>query len=66
MKNIEHNPNAKPVPANKDDVVQYHYGRGAQINTKNRFLINETTKRTVEAVDDWEEKTLATQYLSRK
>src|SRR3954468_505985 len=66
MKNIEHNPNAKPVPADQDDIIQYHYGRGAQINTKNRFLINETTKEHIEAVDDWEEKTLPTQYLEQE
>src|SRR6476619_2024650 len=66
MKNIENNPNAKPVPVNKDDIAQYHYGRGAQINTKNRFLINETTKENTEAIDDWEEKTLPTQYLEQE
>jgi hypothetical protein len=66
MKNIEHNPNAKPTPANKDDAVQYHHGRGAQINTKNKFLINEITKEHSEAIDDWEEKTLPTQYLEQE
>ena len=65
MKNIEHNPNAKPTPVNKDDAVHYHYGRGAQFNTKNKFLINETTKEHTEAIDDWEEKTLPTQSSQR-
>lgn len=66
MKNIEHNPNARPVPANKDESTQYHQGRGAQFNTKNRFLINETTKEHIEAIDDWEEKQLPTQFLEQE
>ena len=37
MKDITHNPNAKPQPKNKDEEVQYHHGRGAQINTKNKL-----------------------------
>lgn len=41
----------------------YKTGRGAQINTKNRFLKNETTKEHVEAIDDWEETDLPTQYI---
>lgn len=66
MKDITHNPNAKPQPKNKDDEVQYHHGRGAQINTKNKFLINEVTKEHIEAIDDWEEKTLPTQYIEEE
>ena len=57
MKDITHNPNAKPQPKNKDDEVQYHAGRGAQFNTKNKFLVNEITKEHIEGIDDWEEKT---------
>jgi hypothetical protein len=45
------------------DVVQYLQGRGAQINTKNRFLINERTKEHIEAIDDWTEENVETQYL---
>jgi DNA repair photolyase len=66
MKDISHNPNAKPQPKDKDDATFYHHGRGAQINTKNKFLINETTKEHIEAIDDWEEKTLPTQYLEQQ
>jgi hypothetical protein len=65
MKNLDHNPNAKPMPANKDDVVQYLQGRGAQINTKNRFLINERTKEHIEAIDEWTEK-MQKRYTSSK
>ncbi len=41
----------------------YKYGRGAQFNTKNRFLKNETSKEHVEAIDDWEESNAKTQYI---
>ncbi|MEO6452556.1 MAG: PA0069 family radical SAM protein [Ginsengibacter sp.] len=41
----------------------YIAGRGAQFNTKNRFLKNEKPKEHVEAIDDWEEALLPTQYL---
>src|SRR4051812_25309725 len=43
----------------------YHAGRGAQINTKNRFLTNEQIKEHVESIDDWEETNLPTQYLEQ-
>ncbi len=62
MENISNNPNAKPQPAVKTD-ENYLKGRGAQINTKNRFLINERTKEHIEAVDEWEEENIETQYL---
>jgi DNA repair photolyase len=69
MKNIEHNPNAKPRPVSKplleEDAngADYLRGRGAQINTKNRFLINERTKEHIEGIDDWTEPNVETQYL---
>jgi DNA repair photolyase len=67
MKNITHNPNAKPQPkAHDDTTTMYHHGRGAQFNTKNKFLINEVTKEHIEAIDDWEEKTLSTIYLEQE
>ncbi len=66
MKNISDNPNAKPQPKKQEDVIQYNYGRGAQINTKNRFLINEVSKEHVEGIDDWEEKLLSTIYLEQE
>ncbi len=64
MKNISDNPNANPQPKTQEEAVQYHHGRGAQINTKNKFLINEVSKEHIEAIDDWEEK-LAINNLSR-
>lgn len=43
----------------------YLQGRGAQINTKNRFLKDEVSKEHVEAIDDWEEANPPTQYLEQ-
>lgn len=61
MKNIEHNPNAKPKPTEQKD--EYLKGRGAQINTENRFLKNHRVKEHIEAIDDWTEDNPATIYL---
>ena len=51
--------------AKKLDEVQYLQGRGAQFNTKNRFLKNELVKEHIEAIDDWEEPNTATQYIEQ-
>ena len=45
---------------------QYLQGRGAQINTKNKFQKNEKTKEHIEAIDDWEESNVQTQYLEQQ
>src|SRR5438552_1836595 len=45
---------------------QYLQGRGAQFNTKNRFLKDERTKEHVEAIDDWQESNVATQYIEQE
>ena len=41
---------------------EYLKGRGAQFNTKNRFLKNERVKEHIEGIDDWEEKNEETNY----
>lgn len=41
----------------------YHKGRGAQINTKNRFLKDEITREHIEGIDDWTEHNPATAYI---
>src|SRR5438270_6528787 len=41
----------------------YKKGRGAQFNTKNKFLKNESTKEHIEAIDDWVESDIKTQYI---
>ena len=56
----------KVNPFVKDEKLQYHEGRGAQYNTKNRFLKNETVKEQVEAIDDWEEVQQSTQYIEQE
>jgi hypothetical protein len=47
----------------QEEKVQYHHGRGAQINIKNRFLKDEITQENVEAIDDWEASKIKTQYI---
>ena len=49
-----------------DSPDQYLKGRGAQINTRNRFLKNESTKEHVEGIDDWTEPNVATQYIEQE
>ncbi|MFL5787871.1 MAG: PA0069 family radical SAM protein [Flavisolibacter sp.] len=41
----------------------YKKGRGAQFNTKNKFIKNERTREYIEAVDDWIEEDVKTQYI---
>ena len=41
----------------------YKNGRGAQYNTKNKFLKSETSREHVEAIDDWVEPNVQTQYI---
>ena len=57
----------KVTPKKEDiDNPQYIAGRGAQFNTKNRFIKNEKTKEYIEGIDDWQETNLATQYLEQE
>src|SRR6185369_6223274 len=44
----------------------YLQGRGAQFNTKNRFLKNESTREHIEGIDDWEDSNVPTQYLEQE
>lgn len=56
-----------PVKAReKEDATQYLQGRGAQFNTKNRFLKDEKTKEHVEGIDDWSEDNTPTQYIEQE
>jgi len=50
----------------KAETDQYLKGRGAQINTKNRFLKDERTKEHIEGIDDWTEDNIATLYLEQE
>src|SRR6478609_2174836 len=41
----------------------YIKGRGAQINTRNRFLRDEKTREHIESIDEWTEAAVHTQYI---
>ena len=56
----------KVTAKNKEEADQYLAGRGAQFNTKNKFLKDERTREHIEAIDDWTEENLATQYLEQE
>lgn len=44
----------------------YLHGRGAQINTQNRFLKNSSVREHIEGIDDWADPNLPTQYLEQE
>ena len=54
------------TPAEEGPAPAYLPGRGAQFNTKNRFLKNESTREHVEGIDDWEEPNAPTIYLEQE
>ncbi len=56
----------KVTPQKKEPSGQYKSGRGAQINTANRFLKNSTEKMQVEAIDDWQDADVATEYQEQR
>jgi DNA repair photolyase len=70
MKNIiPQTTNKKQQTTNNDSTDEpisestYLKGRGAQFNTKNKFLKNEKVREHIEGIDDWTEPNPATQYL---
>ena len=71
LKNKEKNKAEKPGELPEEDGAdsgkpdEYVHGRGAQINTKNRFLKDEITKEHIEAIDLWTESNEATQYIEQ-
>ena len=56
----------KVAATGKEEGDQYLQGRGAQFNTKNRFLKDERTREHIEGIDDWSEENLPTQYLEQE
>lgn len=61
------NPTGSEPWQQKDPVPdQYLQGRGAQFNTKNRFLKNEQTREHIEGIDDWSEDNSPTQYIEQE
>jgi len=63
MKNTQTNNDSPNLSSPTGGQGAYIKGRGAQINTKNKFITNEITKEHVESIDDWEESKVETQYL---
>jgi len=49
----------------KGGADHYLQGRGAQINTKNRFLKDERIREHIEGIDDWEEGDPRTVYMEQ-
>ncbi len=54
------------TPQDKEESSPYFKGRGAQFNTKNKFLKDEKTKEHIEGIDDWTETNVATQYIEQE
>ncbi|MEJ0081031.1 MAG: hypothetical protein WDM78_08830 [Puia sp.] len=46
--------------------MEYKKGRGAQINTRNKFLRDEKTREHIESVDDWTDFNAPTQYIEQE
>lgn len=44
----------------------YLSGRGAQFNTSNRFLKNQEVKEEIEAIDEWDNANVSTQYIEQQ
>ena len=55
----------KVSASQKQESDQYLQGRGAQFNTKNKFLKTELTREHVEGIDDWSEENSSTQYIEQ-
>lgn len=49
-----------------ESIDDYKNGRGAQINTVNKFLKNSLAKEHVEGIDDWEEPNAKTSFIIGK
>jgi len=56
----------KVTAIKKGEEHTYLQGRGAQFNTRNRFLKNEQVREHIEAIDSWEEENIATQYIEQQ
>lgn len=56
----------KVAAQQKEEGDQYLSGRGAQFNTKNKFLKNQNVQEHIEAIDDWEVANTGTQYMEQE
>jgi len=56
----------KVAAQQKEEGDQYLAGRGAQFNTKNKFLKDQQVKEHIEAIDVWEIPNVGAQYLEQQ
>jgi DNA repair photolyase len=55
--------NIRAINMDNEEEEEYKQGRGAQFNTRNKFLKNEVVRDHVEGVDDWVNEDVKTQYI---
>lgn len=62
------NPDPSPGDSGEgqEKPLDYLQGRGAQFNTKNRFLKDERTREHIEGIDDWSDDNSPTQYIEQE
>lgn len=53
-------------PSGQEEKEQYLKGRGAQINTQNRFLKEQLEKEHIEGIDEWTADNSPTQYIEQE
>jgi DNA repair photolyase len=56
----------RKLQGEEDQAPAFLKGRGAQINTKNRFHKQETVKEHVEGIDDWTEANESTTFIEQE
>jgi DNA repair photolyase len=56
----------KVAAEQKEEGDNYLAGRGAQFNTKNKFLHNQNVQEHIEGIDDWSVPDTGTQYLEQE
>lgn len=66
MRNKLQQDHYKVSARDKEESEQYLHGRGAQFNTKNKFLKDEITREHIEGIDDWSDPNIPTQYLEQQ
>jgi DNA repair photolyase len=55
--------NLHSISTNEEAEEDYKKGRGAQFNTRNSFEKTEITRKHIEAIDEWVEADVKTQYI---
>lgn len=55
--------NPASIASEPENEEEYKKGRGAQFNTRNKFEKTEHTREHVEAIDEWTEEAVQTQYI---